>query len=222
MAGWLQLPALTELSLVLVFPVLLLAEGGWRVHCASGKRSQAVVWWQAALWVAGSRVFAAVVLGYLGTVVQVNVARDREDRAKAVCSSRLMALAAATLAYAADHGDRLPAVRTWENEILVSSTGDGRALCPTGRGYAYNAAVAGAAVQTVPANTVLLFETVAGSSASGGADLLPDLPGHLGGDNYAFADGHVVWVMRKKVGQDARGQPIWAKEPDADWVKWEP
>ena len=42
-------------------------------------------------------------------------------------------------------------------------------------------------------------------------------PRHLGGDNYGFADGHVQWIKRK---QNPDGS--WAKEPDADWVIWEP
>ena len=47
--------------------------------------------------------------------------------------------------------------------------------------------------------------------------MLPDRPAHFGGDNYGFADGHVQWVPRKK-----HPDGSWSKEPDADWVIWEP
>ena len=50
-----------------------------------------------------------------------------------------------------------------------------------------------------------------------GAGLLPEEPRHLGGDNYGFADGSVKWLPRTKLPDGT-----WAKEPDADWVIWEP
>jgi len=73
-----------------------------------------------------------------------------------------------------------------------------------------------------PDLTLAIFESDAGWNAVGGPQLLPDEPRHFGGDNYGFADGSVRWLPRKKLGTDSRGNPIWAKEPDADWVIWEP
>ena len=51
----------------------------------------------------------------------------------------------------------------------------------------------------------------------GGPELLPEVPRHLGGDLYGFADGHVQWLPRRK-----NPDGTWAKEPEADWVIWEP
>lgn len=57
-----------------------------------------------------------------------------------------------------------------------------------------------------------------GGTANGGI-LRPPYDGRasFGGDNYGFADGHVQWLPRKK-----NPDGTWAKEPDADWVVWEP
>ena len=54
-----------------------------------------------------------------------------------------------------------------------------------------------------------------GPRAHGGPELLPDEPRHYGGDNYGFADGHTVWLPRKK-----SPDGTWAKEPEAE-VRWE-
>jgi prepilin-type processing-associated H-X9-DG protein len=61
-----------------------------------------------------------------------------------------------------------------------------------------------------------------GGYAAGGPELLPDEPRHLGGDHYGFADGHVEWLPRKLLGVTWLGNRTWAKEPDADWVIWQP
>lgn len=100
--------------------------------------------------------------------------------------------------------------------------------CPatsdSGGSYAFNSALAKVRQRALeqPSSVVVLFESDAGRGASGGRELLPGKPRHLGGDNYAFTDGQVEWLPRKRLGTDARGRAIWAKEPDADWVRWEP
>ena len=38
-----------------------------------------------------------------------------------------------------------------------------------------------------------------------------------GGDYYGFADGSVKWLPPKKLPGGT-----WAREPDADWLIWEP
>jgi hypothetical protein len=86
-------------------------------------------------------------------------------------------------------------------------------------GYAYNAALSGLMYSSVanPASTIVIFESDAGWNAAGGPELLPHTPRHYKRDWYGFADGHVEYLPRKRLPDGT-----WAKEPDANWVIWEP
>jgi len=119
-------------------------------------------------------------------------------------------------------------VDEWSDWALSCDIESDSLLCPAIRrldcGYALNmnfGRYLNSAVEN-PDLTLAIFESDAGWNAVGGPQLLPDEPRHFGGDNYGFADGSVRWLPRKKLGTDSRGNPIWAKEPDADWVIWEP
>jgi hypothetical protein len=69
---------------------------------------------------------------------------------------------------------------------------------------------------------VAIFESGASWNAAGGPELLPGEPRHYGSDDYVFCGGGSAWRPRKRLGADSRGYPIWATEPEADWVIWEP
>jgi hypothetical protein len=137
----------------------------------------------------------------------------------------------AFLSYLADrhatHRGRLPSAREWI-EQLEEDRAEGPRLqtalfCPSTAdlpcGYAFNAALDGISPDGIedPARTVVFLESELGWNASGGPEALPDVPRHRGGDNYGFADGHDEWIKRSRFPDGT-----WAKEPDADWVIWEP
>jgi prepilin-type processing-associated H-X9-DG protein len=150
---------------------------------------------------------------------------------KAQCLTHVKFLALALSTYAVDNG-AFPGPEQWQNaaalHLEVKNDLAELTTCPaapdSALAYAYNAAVSGVMYSALddPAHTVVLFESAAGRNVStGGPGLLPAQPRHLGGDNYGFADGHVQWLARKRLGEDEHGDPIWAKEPVRD-VIWEP
>jgi prepilin-type processing-associated H-X9-DG protein len=164
---------------------------------------------------------STVLLGLFLPVGREALARPSRV-AEGICLSNMMCLTRALGVYADNYG-QLPSAPDWCEAILPDVTGPGRFTCPTETegitgGYALNDHIrdigrgSGLAPQTVS-----VFESDAGWNAAGGAELLPDVPRHSGGDNYGFADGHVEWIKRKK-----NPDGTWAKAPDADWVIWKP
>lgn len=145
-------------------------------------------------------------------------------------------LVAALGQYSVEVDGRFPPADGWNEALrpVLRSQGvdPGHMRCPNafsepGDGewrdasYAFTRSLGTLGAQAIdcPERTVLVFESDTGSGwdASGGPELLPEDPRHLGGDNYGFADGHVQWLPRKK-----NPDGTWAKEPAADWVIWEP
>ena len=152
---------------------------------------------------------------------------------KAECLSNMSALAKALNLYAADQG-AFPPADSWSeaasqqvDQHLKTRMKD-LLQCPSAStapsGYAYNSALGQTMYDALDtaADTIIIFESDAHRNAAGGPELLPDVPRHFGGDNCGFADGHVQWLPRRKLGTEKHGHPIWAKEPDADWVIWNP
>jgi prepilin-type processing-associated H-X9-DG protein len=159
--------------------------------------------------------------------------QPRPTELKAECLAHVSVLAKALRLYAADHGT-FPPADSWSQAAServdwhVKSRTKELLQCPSVPGcacaYGYNSALSSTTRRALqnPAQTIVIFETDADRNTAGGPELLPDEPRHLGSDNYGFADGHVRSLQRRKLGTDERGDPIWAKEPDADWVIWEP
>jgi prepilin-type processing-associated H-X9-DG protein len=168
----------------------------------------------------------------------------RINESKAQCLINAKRLALAVQAYSVRSGGILPDAATWSDrlcpylghpdtqaDLACPGAGTAPSLLPrigpffSSRadsyrcGYAFNCSISGLALPTEQQlqHTVVIFESDAGWNAAGGPELLPDEPRHLGGDNYAFADGHAHWLRRKKLPDGT-----WAKEPDADWVIWKP
>jgi len=150
-------------------------------------------------------------------------------------------LVAALGQYSVEADGRFPAANGWNEALrpVLRSQGvdPGHIWCPNAfseprdgewrdASYAFNRSLDALSVEAIrrAEQTVVVFESDTGTGwdAAGGPELLPTEPRHLGGDNYGFADGHVAWLARKKLGTDEDGNRIWAKEPDADWVIWEP
>ena len=138
----------------------------------------------------------------------------------AISQSNLKQLSLAIIQYAFDHNNHLPDADKWVDEILPYVKD--KALfhdpsAPAGEeySYAFNRALSGAVLDTPnqpsgvvesvrsgdgskvapSASTVMFFESIAGiKNASDTGQSVPKPGRHLGGTDYAFADGHVRWL----------------------------
>lgn len=128
-----------------------------------------------------------------------------EDFAKAqraASLSNLRQLALGVILYEQDHDKRMPDAAHWVDEIMpyVKTEAifhDPSALASEKWSYAYNRALSHQplAALDAPARTVLLFESNLGVRNASDAGQSAPRPGrHLGGTDYAFADGHAKWV----------------------------
>ena len=156
------------------------------------------------------------------------VMRQRAIQEKTACMQNAKGLARALLMYLADNDQVLPPSRAWCSSLTSYLSHASSLSCPAAQNtrcsYAFSGLMSGMQVSRVPDPdyAVAIFESDAGWNASDGPELLPDAPRHMGGDVYVFASGSTSWYPRKQLGADPRGNPIWAKEPDADRVIWEP
>lgn len=173
-------------------------------------------------WLAALICALAIIL----LLVVWSIFPSRRTRSHLLCHGNMLVLASALDRYLGQSGGAMPPATNW-SDLLAEYLREERAFfcptCETGRGaYAYNAALSGTMYSELldPAATVVFFESDAVRPSAGGPELLPAEPRHYGGDEYAFTDGHTQWLARKRLGTDAEGNPIWAKEPDAD-VIWE-
>ncbi len=152
------------------------------------------------------------------------IVRQYHEKRYAACMRRLRDLSEAVEHYREGNRGHLPVASVWGDAILpkVSTEGGVHSLASGSNhcAYAFNSALSGAEYEALrnPEKIIMIFESEQGWNAHGGAELLPSIPRWPnGGDHYCFADGHVVWLHRKK-----RSDGSWAKEPDADWVIWKP
>ena len=134
-------------------------------------------------------------------------ARARESGRKATCLSNVKNISIALQMYMADNDDRLPAAANWCEDFEPYVKNFDVFVCSAAEdldcAYAYSSDLSGADLASFygPATTIAIFESDVGWNASGlPQDLLPAEPRHLGGDNFAFLDGHVQWI--------ARGSPL--------------
>ena len=128
--------------------------------------------------------------------------RARASAQKAVCLSNTKNLSLAMLMYTQDHEGRFPEADGWvealadyiaDESVLKCPEDDSEASCS----YGMNAALSGKTLDEIgdPSGIVLFFETASpGDNPAGGAADIVDPPRHLGGNNYGFIDGHVVWL----------------------------
>ena len=185
--------------------------------------------WRPALR-AGSGLSAIVVallvalLSLMALPVGITAIRDE---AKRQCYLNVEQLTVALQAYSDRSGGVLPDGATWCDRVSRDLDSKASLTCPAAgsarSGYAFNSFLSGVDVATLQdaQDTVVIFESDAGWNAAGGPELLPADPRHYRGDIYGFADRHVEWIHRKRLGTDEDGNPIWAKEPVRD-VIWEP
>ena len=144
------------------------------------------------------------------------------DKARLTASqSNMKQLSLGIIQYAFDHDNHLPDADKWVDELqpyvqnIKALLRDPSAPAGEEYSYAFNRALAGATLNTSPSpgntiasvqlrddgrkveapSTVLLFESTAGTkNASDMGQSVPKPGRHLGGTDYAFADGHVRWL----------------------------
>jgi hypothetical protein len=171
-----------------------------------------------------------LILGLLAVIVGVMVypvfVRERNGRPN-VCLSNVKNIALAVQMYLSDNDECFPPARDWCGVLDEYVKNRDVFRCPQARkgtewAYAYNSLLSTRSMYDPAdlANTVAIFESDAGKDAAGGPELLPDVPRHLGGDHWGFADGHVSWLKRKSAGGNG-GERIWLKEPEKP-VRWKP
>ncbi len=171
---------------------------------------------RAGTWVAGLAAVIACALALTGAGILFSwgrVVRTFGESRKAACMNRLKDLAAAASSWAVANGGALPDGGAWSDEV-AHYVGDRQAFtCPVLSGarcaYAFNARLSRVNRSALigPGRVVMIFESDRGRNATGGPELLPVKPRWIGGDNYAFADGHVAWFPRSKAGH-LRWQPL--------------
>ncbi len=147
-------------------------------------------------------------------------ARSAENARQAASQSNLKQLSLGIIQYAFDNNNHLPDADTWVDELLPyvkDKTLFRDPSAPAGEeySYAFNRALSGAVLdapgqpsgvveavrsrdgsKVAPSvSTVMFFESTKGvKNASDTGQSVPKPGRHLGGTDYAFADGHVRWL----------------------------
>lgn len=128
--------------------------------------------------------------------------RSRASARKAICLSNTKNLSLAMQMYLEDYNGRFPEADRWVEALAEYMRDESVLKCPDddseGRcSYGMNAALSGKTLDEIgdPSGVVVFFETASpGDNPVGGAADIVDPPRHLGGNNYGFTDGHVVWL----------------------------
>ncbi len=141
-------------------------------------------------------------LGSLERTAPEEFVRARVRAQRDSSQSNLKQLALGVIQYTQDHDERMPDAATWVDEIMPYVKTEAifhDPSAPAGEkwSYAYNRTLSHQPLAALdsPAQTIMLFESTAGvKNASDTGQSVP-VPGrHLGGTDYAQADGHVKWV----------------------------
>jgi len=130
----------------------------------------------------------------LAVFLQV-VARARAQEREVGCASNVRQVVLAAHMYALDYDGNLPPADSWAAALKPYLAGQQNLFrCPAAPGqavaYAFNSAVAGLPLDSLPPNTVLFFETSKNepNPADAGESIAAR---HPRGTAYGFADGHV-------------------------------
>lgn len=159
----------------------------------------------AALVISGIGVFLIPVVA---AVLFPVFARARAAARTSSCVSNVKQLSVAVMMYAQDYEGQYPPPGSWDKATepyTLSATKSGGPHidvrhCPSsklpGRSYAMNANLKSVNADKIanPMDAVMLFDASDGSPASGGPELMPSPPRHLGGDVVGFTDGHAKRV----------------------------
>ena len=127
-------------------------------------------------------------------------ARAREAAQRTACLNNVKQLSMSLQMYAADYNEHFPSSDNWNGTLRPYFKNPRVLVCPSvkskGPSYGMNDRIAGIATRDVisPGKVVSFFDSAPGINQSGGQELLPVPPRHLGGNNVSFADGHASYI----------------------------
>jgi prepilin-type processing-associated H-X9-DG protein len=130
--------------------------------------------------------------------------RRREGKRRTSCQSNLKQISLGLLQYAYDHDEKLPPAKRWIDLVWPYIKTDQVFTCPSvldpkGYGYAYNSKLSNKLLDRIPEPALVpaFYETtILQRSAYGMGENRAYR--HMGGANYAFADGHVKWMAQEQ------------------------
>jgi|GEM_PF-1242110 len=166
------------------------------------------MWWKSR-WSSGAKwvvtvVWATLIFVGFGSVNNVML-RKQEEARQSSCASHLKMIGLATMMYAQDYDEHLPAADKWNDLLIPYVNGESAYQCPDSPqmkcGYAYNASLlslSDTALATIsdPATTETCFDASADWNTNGGWDIAAYRHGN--GLNVSYADGHVKWSAMPK------------------------
>ncbi len=165
------------------------------------RKSGVPVW----AWIVGCGGIGCMVVPFLifAAVLFPVFAKAREKARQTSCMSNEKLIGTALMMYTQDNDGVLPEGTHWMDRsapYLASAGGTESHVfqCPSAKGtpygYAYNSAVSRKSVNKMgdPGTTVTVYDSTAGTKNATDAVMSVPSPGrHSGGNNFAFADGHV-------------------------------
>jgi thioredoxin 1 len=129
----------------------------------------------------------------------INGGRGRQDF-QAACLTHLKNIALAFMMYAEDRDGCFPDATKWMDELSPYLKNEVVFQCPAAPdlpwGYAMNAGLSRRDIAEIddPSVVAIAFDSHYGTqNAAGGPEAVCNPPRHEGGNNYAYADGHVAW-----------------------------
>jgi len=129
--------------------------------------------------------------------------RAHENARRASCQSNLKQVSLGIAQYMQDYDEKLPPAREWAEVIEPYVRSRQVFQCPSvpdknGYGYAYNSRLSHKDYNVIPETSQMawVYETADLRWNAYGMGEKPAFR-HLGGANYAFADGHVKWIAKR-------------------------
>jgi len=165
-------------------------------------------------WLTSGIVALVLVLvcgGILAAVAIPAFGSARKKAQQTSCMSNLKQISLGLLMYQQDYSGRFPPSGDWQGVVFPYIRNQQIFTCPAApqeQGYAYNHQLDGLLGNQVtqPAMTFLGWD--AGAAPPGVTPPSGTTPNrHNGGDNFAFADGHVKWLTGPNVATTARTKP---------------
>jgi hypothetical protein len=175
----------------------------------------------------GRRLAGVTLGGTVASLVVLLVVVPSAMRVRSIlswmgCAGNVTMLASALAMYASDAGAYPPA-DTWCDAIGEYASAPWAFICPERPdlrcGYAFNSALAGLKPGDVKSgiNAVIVFESDEGWNASGGIELLPNMPRHRGSDIYGFTEAQVTSHFERAAQVSRR-----AVEDGTSGIFWDP
>jgi len=144
-------------------------------------------------------LFAPVTLVLLMlAILMPALSKVRPMAMRVQCAENLNDIDAAMMLYVYNNDGKLPDASSWSDQIESNTDiANGNFICPSSDvddcSYAMNVNAAGKALDSLPADMVLVFESTPGCNQAGGPELL-NPQNHSVGCNIMFCDGTVEFV----------------------------